>query len=56
MPEDARLDLRGLLAAVEAAPPIEVVDVVAAELAEMLDATAVSLLIANLSGNAVVPI
>jgi hypothetical protein len=45
------LDLRGLLAAVEAAPPVEVVDVVAAELAETLEATAVSLLIANLSGS-----
>lgn len=54
--DDARLDLRGLLAAVEAAPPIEVVDVVAAELAEMLDATAVSLLMANFSGSAVVRI
>ncbi|MFN2617524.1 MAG: GAF domain-containing protein, partial [Thermoleophilaceae bacterium] len=50
-PNDVRLDLRGLLAAVEAAPPVAVVDVVAAELAEMLDATAVSLLIANFSGN-----
>lgn len=49
-----RLDLRGFLAAVEAAPPIEVVDVVAVELADMLDATAVSLLIANFSGTAVV--
>lgn len=52
-PNDVRLDLRGLLAAVEAAPPVEVVDVVAAELAEMLDATAVSLLIANFSGSGV---
>ena len=49
--DDVRLDLRGLLAAVEAAPPVEVVDVVASELAEMLDATAVSLLIANFSGS-----
>ncbi|MCA1697040.1 MAG: serine/threonine-protein phosphatase, partial [Actinobacteria bacterium] len=50
-PNDVRLDLRGLLAAVEAAPPVEVVDVVAAELADMLDATAVSLLMANSSGS-----
>ncbi|MDP9419547.1 MAG: serine/threonine-protein phosphatase [Actinomycetota bacterium] len=51
--DDVRLDLRGLLAAVEAAPPIEVVDVVARELAVMLGATEVRFLIANLSGNAV---
>jgi serine phosphatase RsbU (regulator of sigma subunit) len=54
--DDSRLDLRGLLASVEASPPIEVVDVVARELAEMLDATEVSLLIANFSGTAVVRI
>lgn len=51
---EVRLDLRGLLAAVEAAPPVEVVDVIAAELARMLDATEVSLLVANLSGTAAV--
>jgi hypothetical protein len=49
----AALDLRRLLAAAEAAPPIEVVDVLAAELAEMGRATQVSLLIANVSGTAV---
>jgi serine phosphatase RsbU (regulator of sigma subunit) len=49
-----RVDLRRLLAAVEEAPPIDVVDVLAAELAEMVDASHVSLLIANLSGSAVV--
>lgn len=48
------MDLRRLLAAVEEAPPVEVVDVLAAELAEMVDASHVSLLIANFSGNAVV--
>ena len=48
------MDLRKLLAAVEAAPPVEVVDVVARELGRMLDATRVSLLIANFSGDAVV--
>lgn len=48
-----RFDLRRLLAAVEAAPPIDVVDVLAAELAEMVGATQVSLLIANFSGTAV---
>lgn len=50
---DVRLDLRGLLAAVEATPPVEVVDVVAAELAKTLGATSVSLLIANYSGSAI---
>lgn len=49
-----RVDLRRLLAAVEEAPPVEVVDVLAAELAEMVDASHVSLLIANFSGDAVV--
>lgn len=48
------MDLRRLLAAVEEAPPIDVVDVLAAELADMVDASHVSLLIANFSGNAVV--
>ncbi len=52
--DDVRLDFRGLLAAVEAAPPVEAVDVLAAELARMLDATEVSLLLANLSGTAAV--
>ena len=47
-------DLRGLLAAVESAPPVEAVDVLAAELARMLDATEVSLLVANMSGTAAV--
>lgn len=51
---DVRLDLRGLLAAVEDAPPVEAVDVLAAELARMLDATEVSLLVVNLSGTAAV--
>jgi serine phosphatase RsbU (regulator of sigma subunit) len=48
------LDLRRLLAAVEEAPPIEVVDALAAELARVVDAEHVSLLIANFSGTAVV--
>lgn len=51
---DIRLDLRGLLAAVEAAPPVGAVEVLAAELARMLHATEVCLLIANLSGTAAV--
>jgi serine phosphatase RsbU (regulator of sigma subunit) len=51
---DGDLDLRGLLAAVESAPPVDAVDVLAVELARMVDATEVSLLIANFSGTAVV--
>jgi serine phosphatase RsbU (regulator of sigma subunit) len=52
--DDVRLDFRGLLAAVETAPPVEAVDVLAVELARMLDATEVSLLLANRSGTAAV--
>ena len=48
-----RLDLRRLLGAVEGASPISAVDVLAAELREMVDARHVSLLIANASGSAV---
>ena len=49
-----RFDLRRLLAAVEDAPPVDVVDVLASELATMVGAEQVSLLIANFSGTAVV--
>ena len=52
--EETRVDLRRLLAAVEESAPIDAVDVVAAELAEMVDASHVSLLIADFSGRAVV--
>lgn len=52
--DDVRLDLQDLLIAVEAAPPVDVVDVLATELARVLQATEVSLLIANLSGTAAV--
>ena len=48
-----RFNLRALLAAVESAPPVDVVDVLAGELASMVGARAVSLLISNFSGNAV---
>lgn len=51
---EQQVDLRRLLHAVEQAAPIDAVDVLAAELAEMVDATHVSLLIANFSGSAVV--
>jgi serine phosphatase RsbU (regulator of sigma subunit) len=54
MPQDRRVRLGRLLAAVEDANPIDVVDALAAELARMADATEVSLLIANFSGSAVV--
>ena len=47
------LDIRRLLEAVEGAPPIDAVDVLAAELRETVDARHVSLLIANCSGKAV---
>jgi serine phosphatase RsbU (regulator of sigma subunit) len=47
------VDLRRLLAAVEEAAPIDAVDVLAAELAKMVNARHVSLLIADFSGNAV---
>ncbi len=52
--EQTRVDLRRLLAAVEESAPIDAVDVLAAELAEMVDASHVSLLIADFSGSAVV--
>lgn len=52
--EDRRLELRSLLAAVEEASPVAVVDVIAAELALTVGATAVQLLLANFSGDAVV--
>jgi serine phosphatase RsbU (regulator of sigma subunit) len=52
-PNHRRLDIRQLLEAVEGSPPIDSVDVLAAELRQLIDARHVSLLIANLSGNAV---
>lgn len=52
--DDQRLDLRGLLDSVEAAPPIDAVDVLARELGRMVDATEVSLLIVSASADAVV--
>ena len=50
----SRTDLRGLLEKVEAASPIEAVEVVADELAAMVGAHTVRFLIADLSGRAVV--
>jgi hypothetical protein len=50
----AKLDLRHLLAAAEAAPPVDAIDVVGQELGRMVGATRVGLLIANFSGDAVV--
>ena len=56
MPDRAegRLELRSLLAAVEDAPPVAVVDVFAAELGKRLAAQEVTFLIADSTGNAVV--
>ena len=51
---DQHLDLRALLDAVESAPPVDAIDVLARELSTMVGATAVSLLITNFSGDAVV--
>lgn len=47
-------DLQSLLAAVEDASPIDAVDVLAAELADAVDARHVALLITNFSGDALV--
>jgi hypothetical protein len=52
--DDQRLEIGRLLEAVEGSPPIDAVDVLAAELRRLVDARHVSLLISNLSGNAVV--
>ena len=49
-----RLDIGRLLEAVEGSPPIDAVDVLAAELWELVNARHVSLLVADLSGNSVV--
>ena len=54
--EGSGLDLRSLLAALEDASPVDAVDVLAAELARAVDAGHVALLIASLSGNALVRI
>lgn len=51
---DARLDLRALLDVVEAAPPVEAVDVLAAEMAKEINAREVSFLIADFSGQSLV--
>jgi serine phosphatase RsbU (regulator of sigma subunit) len=48
------LDLSGLLAAVEAAPPISAAEVIGAALAEALDAHDVSFLIADFSGQSLI--
>ena len=52
--ENGRLDIGRLLAAIEGSPPIDAVDVLAADLWEVVGARHVSLLIADLSGNSVV--
>src|SRR6266513_3559992 len=50
----APLNLNALLAAVEAAPPVAAVDVLAASLAEAIDAREVSFLIADFSGRSLI--
>lgn len=50
----AGFDLWSMLAAAENAPPVEAVDVLAAELARCLGADAASLLVTNMSGSALV--
>src|SRR4051812_25196057 len=52
--EKSVIDVGALLQKVEAAAPIDAVEVVAAELGRMVDARAVALLIADFSGRAVV--
>jgi serine phosphatase RsbU (regulator of sigma subunit) len=52
--DQERLDIGRLLEAVEGSPPIDAVDVLASELRRVVHAHHVSLLIADLSGNAVV--
>src|SRR5213592_2983789 len=56
MGEDPRspLNLNALLAAVEAAPPVAAVDVLAAALAEAIGAREVSFLIADFSGRSLI--
>src|ERR1044072_3467763 len=56
MGEDRRspLNLNSLLAAVEAAPPVAAVDVLAAALAEAIGARGVSFLIADFSGRSLI--
>src|SRR6476619_4905998 len=50
----SRLNLNSLLEAVEAAPPVAAVDVLAAALAEAIDAREVSFLIADFSGRSLI--
>jgi serine phosphatase RsbU (regulator of sigma subunit) len=52
--EDSVIDVGALLEQVEAAAPIDAVEVVAAELGRMVDARTVTMLIADFSGRAVV--
>ena len=53
-PDHVPPDLRALLQAVEAAPPVEAVEVLARELARMVNAEDVSFLIADFSGDALI--
>src|SRR5688500_15338205 len=53
-PRRATLDIGALLAAAEAAAPVEAIDAVAAALRDMVGAQQVSFLIADFSGDAVI--
>src|SRR3954463_13450946 len=50
----SRLDLGVLMAAAEAAPPVDAADAVGAALADMVDALGVSFLIADFSGDSLI--
>jgi hypothetical protein len=52
--QQSPLNLNALLAAVEAAPPVAAVDVLAAALAEAIGAREVSFLIADFSGRSLI--
>jgi len=54
VPGGTAIDVRALLARVEAGPPVEAAESVAATLAEGLDARSVTFLVADFSGHAVV--
>jgi serine phosphatase RsbU (regulator of sigma subunit) len=54
VPGGTAIDVRALLSQVEAAPPVEAAESVAATLCEVLDARSVTFLVADFSGRAVV--
>src|SRR5438270_11220089 len=54
VPGGTAIDVRALLARVEAGPPVEAAESVAATLAEVLDARSATFLVSDFSGHAVV--